>query len=98
MRESQRSIAQSILIELQTREARRITPQAGCDKVQHVFEVAILRLKVMRTKIHPFRPDWFCKSPHEAPPVCGSRMINSICGLEISAGTRAAKFRARTTV
>ncbi len=98
MRQRQRSVAQSIRVELQAGKSEGVAPQAVGDEVQRVLEVAALGLKMMRPQIHTFRPDGFGERSHSVQPACGSRMINSICGLEISEGTCAAKLRARVTV
>ena len=91
------AVAQSIAVELQAGKAVRIAPKAGGDKIQRVFEVAALRLKIVRTQIHPFGPDGFVAVVSLRQPACGSRMISSICGLGNSPGTCAAKLRARVT-
>ena len=51
------AVAQSVVVELKPGESVRIAPQAGGDEVQRVFEIAALRLKMMRAEIHAFRPD-----------------------------------------
>src|SRR4051812_9313565 len=51
-------------------------------------------------QVHAFRPDGLGQRSHSDPPdcPCGRRITSSICGLEMSAGTCAAKLRARCTV
>src|SRR5580692_4044744 len=100
MSHDQGTVAKRIGIKLQAGEPACVAPQAAGYEVQRVFEVAVLRLKMMRTQIHAFRPDGLGEHPHSDPPdwACGSRITSSICGLAMSAGTCAAKLRARVTV
>jgi hypothetical protein len=58
------AVAQSVVVDFETGEAIRITPQIGGDEVERVLKVAALDLKMMRAQIHAFRPDRFVQQLH----------------------------------
>lgn len=70
VREGNRPIAERVVIDLKGGEAERIAPQARRYKVERIFEITVLCLKVVRAEIHAFRPDRFGELSHiVSPPV-----------------------------